>query len=158
MACGQGDKGRILDDLVVFSSAGFGGTDHRYVREHFRRLGQLVHCLSASLRNGFHNKMSFSVLVFQSEISDKLRFTTFYFYFSLIVAELILSCFNEKPPLFSNIDTDPVSQPDTQTHRPCESTRHTDRQWPLLTLSPQNPCPQSTAGFLSTMTFWWFTR
>uniref|UniRef100_A0A8C7VS57 ATP-binding cassette, sub-family C (CFTR/MRP), member 3 n=1 Tax=Oncorhynchus mykiss TaxID=8022 RepID=A0A8C7VS57_ONCMY len=61
------------------------------------------------------------------EISDKLRFTTFYFYFSLIVAELILSCFNEKPPLFSNIDTDP------------------------------NPCPQSTAGFLSTMTFWWFT-
>uniref|UniRef100_A0A8C7LII6 Canalicular multispecific organic anion transporter 2-like n=1 Tax=Oncorhynchus kisutch TaxID=8019 RepID=A0A8C7LII6_ONCKI len=62
-----------------------------------------------------------------SEISDKLRFTTFYFYFSLIVAELILTCFNEKPPLFSNIDTDP------------------------------NPCPQSTAGFLSTMTFWWFT-
>uniref|UniRef100_A0A8C7VTN0 ATP-binding cassette, sub-family C (CFTR/MRP), member 3 n=1 Tax=Oncorhynchus mykiss TaxID=8022 RepID=A0A8C7VTN0_ONCMY len=65
--------------------------------------------------------------ILQSEISDKLRFTTFYFYFSLIVAELILSCFNEKPPLFSNIDTDP------------------------------NPCPQSTAGFLSTMTFWWFT-
>ncbi|XP_014035059.1 ATP-binding cassette sub-family C member 3 isoform X2 [Salmo salar] len=64
---------------------------------------------------------------YQSVISDKLRFTTFYFYFSLIVAELILSCFNEKPPLFSNIDTDP------------------------------NPCPQSTAGFLSTMTFWWFT-
>uniref|UniRef100_A0AAZ3SXA1 ATP-binding cassette, sub-family C (CFTR/MRP), member 3 n=1 Tax=Oncorhynchus tshawytscha TaxID=74940 RepID=A0AAZ3SXA1_ONCTS len=64
---------------------------------------------------------------YQSEISDKLRFTTFYFYFSLIAAELILSCFNEKPPLFSNIDTDP------------------------------NPCPQSTAGFLSTMTFWWFT-
>ncbi|CAB1338215.1 unnamed protein product, partial [Coregonus sp. 'balchen'] len=64
---------------------------------------------------------------YQSEISDKLRFTTFYFYFSLIVAELIFSCFNEKPPLFSNIDTDP------------------------------NPCPQSTAGFLSTMTFWWFT-
>uniref|UniRef100_A0A8C7LGF4 Canalicular multispecific organic anion transporter 2-like n=1 Tax=Oncorhynchus kisutch TaxID=8019 RepID=A0A8C7LGF4_ONCKI len=52
---------------------------------------------------------------YQSEISDKLRFTTFYFYFSLIVAELILTCFNEKPPLFSNIDTDPVSQPDTQT-------------------------------------------
>uniref|UniRef100_A0A4W5LCZ4 ATP-binding cassette, sub-family C (CFTR/MRP), member 3 n=1 Tax=Hucho hucho TaxID=62062 RepID=A0A4W5LCZ4_9TELE len=58
---------------------------------------------------------------YQSEISDKLRFTTFYFYFSLIVAEHTL--------------------------------------WPLLTLpfSPQNPCPQSTAGFLSTMTFWWFT-
>ncbi|KAM6951720.1 ATP-binding cassette sub-family C member 3 isoform 1-T1 [Aplochiton taeniatus] len=64
----------------------------------------------------------------QSEVPDKLRFTTFYFYFSLVVAELILCCFNEKPPLFSNVVTDP------------------------------NPCPESTAGFLSTMTFWWFTR
>uniref|UniRef100_A0A8C7R602 ATP-binding cassette, sub-family C (CFTR/MRP), member 3 n=1 Tax=Oncorhynchus mykiss TaxID=8022 RepID=A0A8C7R602_ONCMY len=67
-----------------------------------------------------------AIVPFRSKILQ-LRFTTFYFYFSLIVAELILSCFNEKPPLFSNIDTDP------------------------------NPCPQSTAGFLSTMTFWWFT-
>lgn len=64
----------------------------------------------------------------QSEVSDKLRFTTFYFYFALVVCELILCCFNEKPPLFSNVDTDP------------------------------NPCPEATAGFLSTITFWWFTR
>uniref|UniRef100_A0A8C7QMK3 ATP-binding cassette, sub-family C (CFTR/MRP), member 3 n=1 Tax=Oncorhynchus mykiss TaxID=8022 RepID=A0A8C7QMK3_ONCMY len=56
-----------------------------------------------------------------------LRFITFYIYFSLVVSQLILCCFSEKPPLFSNVDTDP------------------------------NPCPQSTAGFLSTMTFWWFT-
>ncbi|XP_044034331.1 ATP-binding cassette sub-family C member 3 isoform X5 [Siniperca chuatsi] len=63
----------------------------------------------------------------QGEVTDKLRFTTFYFYFSLVVCELILCCFNEKPPLFSNVVTDP------------------------------NPCPESTAGFLSTMTFWWFT-
>nr|XP_046232340.1 ATP-binding cassette sub-family C member 3 isoform X4 [Scatophagus argus] len=63
----------------------------------------------------------------QSEVSDKLRFTTFYFYFGLVVCELILCCFNEKPPLFSNVDTDP------------------------------NPCPETTAGFLSTITFWWFT-
>ncbi|XP_029933185.1 canalicular multispecific organic anion transporter 2 isoform X1 [Myripristis murdjan] len=63
----------------------------------------------------------------QSEVPDKLRFTTFYFYFSLVVCELILCCFNEKPPLFSNVVTDP------------------------------NPCPESTAGFLSTITFWWFT-
>ncbi|XP_011616814.2 canalicular multispecific organic anion transporter 2 isoform X2 [Takifugu rubripes] len=63
----------------------------------------------------------------QSEVTDKLRFTTFYFYFGLVVCELILCCFNEKPPLFSNVDTDP------------------------------NPCPESTAGFLSTITFWWFT-
>ncbi|XP_071329266.1 ATP-binding cassette sub-family C member 3 isoform X2 [Trachinotus anak] len=63
----------------------------------------------------------------QSEVSDKLRFSTFYLYFSLVVCELILCCFNEKPPLFSSVVTDP------------------------------NPCPETTAGFLSTMTFWWFT-
>ncbi|KAK2820903.1 hypothetical protein Q5P01_023862 [Channa striata] len=63
----------------------------------------------------------------QSEVSDKLRFTTFYFYFGLVAFELILCCFNERPPLFSNVVTDP------------------------------NPCPEATAGFLSRMTFWWFT-
>uniref|UniRef100_A0A3Q1G5Y0 ATP binding cassette subfamily C member 3 n=1 Tax=Acanthochromis polyacanthus TaxID=80966 RepID=A0A3Q1G5Y0_9TELE len=56
-------------------------------------------------------------------LTDKLRFTTFYFYFGMVVCELILCCFNEKPPLFSNV----------------------------------NPCPESTAGFLSKLTFWWFT-
>ncbi|XP_061612365.1 ATP-binding cassette sub-family C member 3 isoform X4 [Phyllopteryx taeniolatus] len=61
------------------------------------------------------------------EVTDKLRFTTFYFYFGLVVLELILCCFNEKPPLFSNVVADP------------------------------NVCPESTAGFLSKMTFWWFT-
>ncbi|KAM8876677.1 ATP-binding cassette sub-family C member 3 isoform 2-T2 [Synchiropus picturatus] len=64
----------------------------------------------------------------QSEVEDKLRFTTFYFYFGLVVCELILCCFNEKPPLFSSVVTDP------------------------------NPCPENTAGFLSRITFWWFTR
>ncbi|KAG7236448.1 hypothetical protein INR49_000926, partial [Caranx melampygus] len=63
-----------------------------------------------------------------SEVTDKLRFSTFYLYFSLVLCELILCCFNEKPPLFSSVVTDP------------------------------NPCPETTAGFLSTMTFWWFTR
>ncbi|KAG7491793.1 hypothetical protein MATL_G00007720 [Megalops atlanticus] len=67
------------------------------------------------------------ILATQEGITDKLRFTTFYLYFALILAELILSCFNERPPLFSSVVTDP------------------------------NPCPESTAGFLSTMTFWWFT-
>ncbi|MEQ2293128.1 Canalicular multispecific organic anion transporter 2, partial [Ameca splendens] len=64
----------------------------------------------------------------QDDIPDKLRFTTFYLYFGLILCELILCCFNEKPPFFSNVVTDP------------------------------NPCPETTAGFLSTVTFWWFTR
>ncbi|XP_017579161.1 canalicular multispecific organic anion transporter 2 isoform X2 [Pygocentrus nattereri] len=63
----------------------------------------------------------------KGEIKDTLRFTTFYMYFGLTLAELILSCFNEKPPLFSSVVTDP------------------------------NPCPESTAGFLSRLTFWWFT-
>ncbi|XDV45214.1 hypothetical protein PO909_013347, partial [Leuciscus waleckii] len=64
----------------------------------------------------------------ENEVKDKLRFTTFYMYFALTLTELILSCFNEKPPLFSTAATDP------------------------------NVCPETTAGFLSKMTFWWFTR
>ncbi|XP_077085851.1 ATP-binding cassette sub-family C member 3 isoform X1 [Siphateles boraxobius] len=63
----------------------------------------------------------------ENEVKDKLRFTTFYMYFGLTLSELILSCFNEKPPLFSSAGTDP------------------------------NVCPETTAGFLSKMTFWWFT-
>ncbi|KAK7134168.1 hypothetical protein R3I93_017543 [Phoxinus phoxinus] len=64
----------------------------------------------------------------ENGVKDKLRFTTFYMYFGLTLSELILSCFNEKPPLFSSAGTDP------------------------------NVCPETTAGFLSKMTFWWFTR
>lgn len=125
---------------------------------------------------------------FQSEVSDKLRFTTFYFYFALVVCELILCCFNEKPPLFSNVDTDPVSHARTG-HQPCvclcvsaelielhqcaQSAIHSQTAHshgdslssfnlpsPLtFSLFPsQNPCPEATAGFLSTITFWWFTR
>uniref|UniRef100_A0A671LLL1 Canalicular multispecific organic anion transporter 2-like n=1 Tax=Sinocyclocheilus anshuiensis TaxID=1608454 RepID=A0A671LLL1_9TELE len=63
----------------------------------------------------------------QAEVSVLLRFTMFYIYFGLILLQLILSCFNEKPPLFSSVVTDP------------------------------NVCPETTAGFLSKMTFWWFT-
>ncbi|XP_067225109.1 ATP-binding cassette sub-family C member 3 isoform X2 [Chanodichthys erythropterus] len=63
----------------------------------------------------------------ENGVDDKLRFTTFYIYFGLTLLELILSCFNEKPPLFSSVATDP------------------------------NVCPETTAGFLSKMTFWWFT-
>uniref|UniRef100_A0A8C6PXB0 ABC-type glutathione-S-conjugate transporter n=1 Tax=Nothobranchius furzeri TaxID=105023 RepID=A0A8C6PXB0_NOTFU len=65
--------------------------------------------------------------ILKSEVPDKLRFITFYFYFGLLVFELILCCFNEKPPLYCDVVTDP------------------------------NPCPETTAGFLSTVTFWWFT-
>ncbi|NXV48363.1 MRP3 protein, partial [Uria aalge] len=63
----------------------------------------------------------------QGHVNERFRFTTFYIYFALIITELILSCFKEKPPFFSPVNTDP------------------------------NPCPELTSGFLSRLTFWWFT-
>lgn len=64
----------------------------------------------------------------EGKILDPFRFTTFYIYFALVFCALILSCFKEKPPLFSpeNLDT--------------------------------NPCPEASAGFFSRLSFWWFTR
>ncbi|NXK48651.1 MRP3 protein, partial [Chauna torquata] len=63
----------------------------------------------------------------QGHVNERFRFTTFYIYFALIIIELILSCFKEKPPFFSPVNTDP------------------------------NPSPELTSGFLSRLTFWWFT-
>nr|XP_006125161.1 canalicular multispecific organic anion transporter 2 isoform X3 [Pelodiscus sinensis] len=64
----------------------------------------------------------------QGQTEDRFRFATFFGYFALILIELILSCFKEKPPFFSPVNTD------------------------------SNPCPELNSGFLSRMTFWWFTR
>ncbi|XP_052614436.1 ATP-binding cassette sub-family C member 3 isoform X1 [Peromyscus californicus insignis] len=64
----------------------------------------------------------------EGKISDPFRFTTFYIYFALVLCALILSCFKEKAPLFSPENVDP------------------------------NPCPEASAGFLSRLTFWWFTK
>ncbi|KAM6175201.1 ATP-binding cassette sub-family C member 3 isoform 2-T2 [Erethizon dorsatum] len=64
----------------------------------------------------------------EGTISDPFRFTTFYIYFALVLSALILSCFREKSPLFSPKSEDP------------------------------NPCPEASAGFLSRLSFWWFTR
>ncbi|NXS26250.1 MRP3 protein, partial [Pomatostomus ruficeps] len=63
----------------------------------------------------------------QGHANERFRFTTFYIYFALILIELILSCFKEKPPFFSPVNTD------------------------------ANPCPELNSGFLSRLTFWWFT-
>ncbi|NXK32993.1 MRP3 protein, partial [Piprites chloris] len=63
----------------------------------------------------------------QGNVNERFRFTTFYIYFALIIVELILSCFKEKPPFFSPVNTD------------------------------ANPCPELNSGFLSRLTFWWFT-
>ncbi|KAJ1130883.1 hypothetical protein NDU88_009227 [Pleurodeles waltl] len=64
----------------------------------------------------------------EGHVKDMFRFTTFYIYFSLLVAELILSCFKERPPFFSPV------------------------------ISDANHSPESNASFLSWVTFWWFTR
>nr|XP_012645243.2 canalicular multispecific organic anion transporter 2 isoform X2 [Microcebus murinus] len=64
----------------------------------------------------------------EGRISDPFRFTTFYIYFALVLSALILSCFREKPPLFSQKNVEP------------------------------NPCPEASAGFLSRLSFWWFTK
>uniref|UniRef100_A0A8D0L527 Multidrug resistance-associated protein 1 n=1 Tax=Sphenodon punctatus TaxID=8508 RepID=A0A8D0L527_SPHPU len=58
---------------------------------------------------------------------DVFRYVTFYIYFVLVLIQLILSCFPERPPLFSETVNDP------------------------------NPCPESSASFLSKITFWWIT-
>ncbi|XP_032727951.1 canalicular multispecific organic anion transporter 2 isoform X1 [Lontra canadensis] len=64
----------------------------------------------------------------KGKISDPFRFTTFYIYFALVLFALILSCFREKPPFFSPRNVNP------------------------------NPCPELSAGFLSRLCFWWFTK
>ncbi|XP_055982515.1 ATP-binding cassette sub-family C member 3 [Sorex fumeus] len=66
--------------------------------------------------------------VAEGHISEPFRFTTFYIYFALVLLALILSCFREKAPFFSPKNTDP------------------------------NPCPEKRAGFLSRLSFWWFTE
>ncbi|XP_036164279.1 multidrug resistance-associated protein 1 [Myotis myotis] len=58
---------------------------------------------------------------------DMFRDVTFYIYFSLVLIQLVLSCFSDRSPLFSETINDP------------------------------NPCPESGASFLSRITFWWIT-
>nr|XP_036847848.1 multidrug resistance-associated protein 1 isoform X4 [Manis javanica] len=58
---------------------------------------------------------------------DVFRDVTFYIYFSLVLIQLVLSCFSDQSPLFSETIKDP------------------------------NPCPESSASFLSRITFWWIT-
>ncbi|XP_036912752.1 ATP-binding cassette sub-family C member 3 isoform X3 [Sturnira hondurensis] len=66
--------------------------------------------------------------VAKGKIVDPFRFATFCIYFTLALFAFILSCFREKPPLFSpkNVDS--------------------------------NPFPEADTGFFSRLTFWWFTK
>ncbi|XP_051488018.1 multidrug resistance-associated protein 1 isoform X6 [Apus apus] len=80
--------------------------------------------------------LSCATVVFRSKIInalnmdakvDAFRYGTFGIYFILLLVQLILCCFAEQPPLFSETVKDP------------------------------NPCPEFSASFLSRITFWWIT-
>uniref|UniRef100_A0A663EVE8 Multidrug resistance-associated protein 1 n=1 Tax=Aquila chrysaetos chrysaetos TaxID=223781 RepID=A0A663EVE8_AQUCH len=79
--------------------------------------------------------LSCATVVFRSKIHalnmgaevDAFRYVTFCIYFVLLFVQLILCCFPERPPLFSETVNDP------------------------------NPCPEFSASFLSRITFWWIT-
>ncbi|NWH22945.1 MRP1 protein, partial [Grus americana] len=80
--------------------------------------------------------LSCAIVVFRSKIIhalnmgaevDAFRYVTFCIYFLLLFVQLILCCFPERPPLFSETVNDP------------------------------NPCPEFSASFLSRITFWWIT-
>ncbi|NXN11515.1 MRP1 protein, partial [Indicator maculatus] len=80
--------------------------------------------------------LSCATVVFRSKIIyalnpgakvDTFRYVTFCIYFVLLLVQLILCCFPEQPPLFSETVNDP------------------------------NPCPEFSASFLSRITFWWIT-
>lgn len=64
----------------------------------------------------------------EHQVSDVFRFTTFYIYFALVLVQFCLCCLREPPPYFTSVSKD------------------------------VNPSPEINAGFLSRLTFWWFTR
>ncbi|XP_033614349.1 multidrug resistance-associated protein 1 isoform X3 [Fukomys damarensis] len=77
-----------------------------------------------------------ALVIFRSRVMTALkesakvslfRDTTFYVYFFLVLIQLVLACFSDRLPLFSESINDP------------------------------NPCPESGASFLSRITFWWIT-
>ncbi|XP_069066294.1 multidrug resistance-associated protein 1 isoform X1 [Pleurodeles waltl] len=77
-----------------------------------------------------------AAILFRSKVLDALkpdvdidvfRYATFFTYFSLVLIQLILACFPDLPPLFSE------------------------------TVHDRNPCPESGASFLSKITFWWIS-
>ncbi|XP_021092874.1 multidrug resistance-associated protein 1 isoform X2 [Heterocephalus glaber] len=77
-----------------------------------------------------------ALVIFRSRVTTALkesakvslfRDITFYLYFFLVLIQLVLACFSDRLPLFSETINDP------------------------------NPCPESGASFLSRITFWWIT-
>uniref|UniRef100_A0A8C2DEB2 Multidrug resistance-associated protein 1 n=1 Tax=Cyprinus carpio TaxID=7962 RepID=A0A8C2DEB2_CYPCA len=69
-----------------------------------------------------------SKILYSSPASvNVFKYTTFYIYYTMLLISLILACFSDRPPLFSQAVRD------------------------------SNPCPESGASFLSRITFWWIT-
>ncbi|XP_006825920.1 multidrug resistance-associated protein 1-like, partial [Saccoglossus kowalevskii] len=68
------------------------------------------------------------LIAIQEPIDDILGYVTFYLYYVILLIELVLSSISDNPPHYSPRVTD------------------------------LNPCPYSSASFLSKVTFWWVTR
>uniref|UniRef100_A0A3Q1GA62 Multidrug resistance-associated protein 1 n=1 Tax=Acanthochromis polyacanthus TaxID=80966 RepID=A0A3Q1GA62_9TELE len=79
-------------------------------------------CASVSFRSRILQALD------QPQMVNVWRYTTFYIYYALLLVALVLSCFTDRPPLFSQAVKD------------------------------SNPCPEPGASFLSRITFWWITR
>ncbi|XP_038135917.1 multidrug resistance-associated protein 1-like, partial [Cyprinodon tularosa] len=78
-------------------------------------------CASVSFRSKILQALE------EPETVSVWRSTTFYLSYVLVLLSLVLSCFTDQPPLFSQAVKD------------------------------TNPCPEPGASFLSRITFWWIT-
>ncbi|XP_044158857.1 multidrug resistance-associated protein 1-like [Bufo gargarizans] len=76
----------------------------------------------------FQLRTKITVALSQEAEINWLRYTLFMLYFLLVLFQCILSFFNDRPPFFTSVKND------------------------------MNPCPLSSASFLSQVTFSWFTE
>ncbi|XP_044159188.1 multidrug resistance-associated protein 1-like [Bufo gargarizans] len=76
----------------------------------------------------FQLRTKITVALSQEAEINWLRYTLFMLYFLLVLFQCILSFFNDQPPMFTSVKND------------------------------MNPCPVSSASFLSQVTFSWFTE
>ncbi|XP_077131258.1 multidrug resistance-associated protein 1-like [Ranitomeya variabilis] len=76
----------------------------------------------------FQLRTKITIALSQAVEINRLRYTLFMLYFLLVLFQCILSFFNDRPPFFTSVKND------------------------------MNPCPLSSASFLSKVTFSWFTE
>ncbi|XP_075174074.1 LOW QUALITY PROTEIN: multidrug resistance-associated protein 1-like [Anomaloglossus baeobatrachus] len=76
----------------------------------------------------FQLRTKITIALSQAAEINRLRYTLFMLYFLLVLFQCILSFFNDRPPFFTSVKND------------------------------MNPCPLSSASFLSKVTFSWFTE